>query len=79
MFAVSPLSAVMREQLQSIVQNEGNDSEKSTSVVFTHPEVYVDINSVGKMFKRKGFNRIVQDGVYLVLQWYRLFLIIVFN
>ena len=45
-------------------------------MLFAHPEVYVFINSLAKMLKRKGFNRIVQALGFLVLQWYRLFLIV---
>jgi ATP-dependent DNA helicase RecQ len=88
---VSPLSALMRDQLkkleaflnvcilQSIVEDEGE--QKATipknvnkcSLVFAHPEVYVDNKSVAKMLKRKEFNRKVQaivvDEAHLVLQW----------
>ena len=38
------------------------------SLLFAHPVVFV---------LRKGFNRIVQAQVHLVLQWHRLFPIIV--
>ena len=88
---VSPLSALMRDQLkkletvlnvcilQSIVQDE--DEQKVTipknvnkcSLVFGHPEVFVDDKSVAKVLKRKEFNRNVQaivvDEAHLVQQW----------
>ena len=55
--------------------NKSNISEKSVTL----PEAfYVCINSVVKTLTRKGFNKIIQAIVYLVLQWYRLFVVIVF-
>ena len=86
LLVVSPLSTLKKLEaflniciLQSIVEDEGEQkvtipkNVNKCSLVFTHPEVYVDNKSVAKMLKRKEFNKEVQaivvDKVYLVLQW----------
>ena len=88
---VSPLSALMRDQLkkleafidvcilQSAVEDEGEQkvtipkSVNNCSLVFAHPEVFVNDRSVAKMLKRKEFNRRVQavvvDEAHLTQQW----------
>ena len=65
--------------LQSAVEDEGEQTvtiPKNTnkcSLVFAHPEVFVDDKNVAKMFKRKEFNKKVQaivvDEAHLVQQW----------
>ena len=88
---VSPLSALMRDQLkkleaflnvcilQSAVEDEGEQkvtipkNVNKCSLVFAHPEVFVNDKSVAKMLKRKEFNRRVQaivvDEAHLTQQW----------
>jgi len=88
---VSPLSALMRDQLkkleaflnvcivQSAVEDEGEQkvtipkNVNKCSLVFAHPEVFVDDKNVAKMLKRKEFNKKVQaivvDEAHLVQQW----------
>ena len=75
---VSPLSALMRDQL-SAVEDEGEQKVtipkdvNKCSLVFAHPEVFVDDKNVAKMLKRKEFNKKVQvivvDEAHLVQQW----------
>ena len=90
---VSPLSALMRDQLkkleefldvcilQSAVEDDHEGEQKVTipknvnkcSLVFAHPEVFVDDKNVAKMLKRKEFKKKVQaivvDEAHLVQQW----------
>lgn len=88
---ISPLNALMREQvqklqqflnvcvLQSNVNEEGQDSVvipqhlHKCSLLFGHPEVFVDCRNVRKLLKTKEFQRRVQaivvDEAHLVHQW----------
>ena len=88
---VSPLSALMRDQLkkleaflnvcilQSAPEDEGEQkvtipkNVNKCSLVFAHPEVFVDDKNVAKMLKRKEFNMKVQgivvDEAHLVQEW----------
>jgi len=89
---VSPLNALIRDQLQKLkdtvnvcvlqsVVEEGGEQNvtipkdvKNCSLLFGHPEAFVDNKSVAKMLKGKEFQRRVQaiviDEAHLVLQWY---------
>ena len=65
--------------LQSAPKDEGEQkmtipkNVNKCSLVFAHPEVFVDDKNVGKMLKRKGFNMKVQaivvEEAHLVQQW----------
>jgi len=65
--------------LQSAVEDEGEQkvtipkNVNKCSLVFAHPEVFVDDKNVAKMLKRKKFNKKVQaivvDEAHLVQQW----------
>lgn len=47
---------------------------RKCSLLFGHPEVFVDNRNVAKMLKERHFQEsvraIVIDGAHLVLQWY---------
>ena len=64
-------------RLHSAKYRIGNEG-KQNQLHIQKSYIYVCINVV-KTLTRKGFNRIVQAVVYLFLQWYWLFLIIVFH
>ena len=89
---VSPLNALIRDQLQklkdrvnvcvlqSTVEDEGEQKVtvpkgvNKCSLLFGHPEVFVDNKTVAKMLKGEEFQRrvraIVIDEAHLALQWY---------
>ena len=88
---VSPLNALIRDQLQKlkgcvnvcVLQSTVEDEEQKVTVpkdvnkcslLFGHPEVFVDNKTVAKMLKGEEFQRrvraIVIDEAHLVLQWY---------
>ena len=89
---VSPLNALIRDQLQKlkgcvnvcVLQSTVEDEEQKVytvpkdvnkcSLLFGHPEVFVDNKTVAKMLKGEEFQRrvraIVIDEAHLVLQWY---------
>ena len=88
---VSPLNALMRDQLQklksfvnvcvlqSTVEEEGDHKVvmpkdvSECSLLFGHPEVFVDNKKVATVLKGQEFQKrvraIVIDEAYLVLQW----------
>ena len=89
---VSPLNALMRDQLQklksfvnvcvlqSTVEDEGEHKVvmpkdvRKCSLLFGHPEVFVDNKKVATVLKGQEFQKrvraIVIDEAHLVLQWY---------
>ena len=87
---VSPLNALMRNQMQKlervlnvcVLQSVDESEEKASvmkdfkefSLVFGHPEVFVDNKNVAKLLKSKDVQRrvkaIVVDEAHLVLEWY---------
>ena len=89
---VSPLNALIRDQLQKlkgcvnvcVLQSTVEDEKQKVytvpkdvnkcSLLFGHPEVFVDNKTVAKMLKGEEFQRrvraIVIDEAHLVLQWY---------
>ena len=92
---VSPLNALMRDQveklqqklnvcmLQSAVDDESQNVNipktlQQSSLVFGHPEVFLDDRNVTKILRCKQFQRRVQvivvDEAHLVHQWYLYFL-----
>lgn len=89
---VFPLNALMRDQLQKLersmnvcILQSNVDEEKvaiskdvdKRSLVFGHPEVYVENKDVCRMLKKNTFHKreqaIVVDEAHLVQQWYVLF------
>ena len=88
---VSPLNALIRDQLQKlkgcvnvcVLQSTMEDEEQKVtipkdvnkcSLLFGHPEVFVDNKTVANMLKGEELQRrvraIVIDEAHLVLQWY---------
>jgi len=91
---VSPLNALMRDQVEKLQQKlnvcvlQSADDDESqnvnipknlqqSSLVFGHPEVFVDDRNVTKILRCKQFQRRVQaivvDEAHLIHQWYLYF------